>query len=104
MENPDSWSFAATGIWFSEQCRKKIELPEDDGGKTNVGISVRARPTITSLSRIARGTVLALRKPRLIKGLYRTLWLVNQRSEVQPGHGYHQPRSALRVDNSAIPK
>lgn len=36
MENPDSW-FVATDIWFSERCKKKIELHEDEGTKTNVG-------------------------------------------------------------------
>ena len=28
FQNPDSWSFIATGIYFSNECGKKIEYPE----------------------------------------------------------------------------
>ena len=55
MENPDSWSFVATGIWFSEQCKKKIQLPKDDGGKTNVGISAKGKPNDNSAQSDCKG-------------------------------------------------
>ena len=55
MQNPDSWSFVATGIWFSEQCKKKIQLPLEDGGKTNVGISAKGKPNDNSAESHCKG-------------------------------------------------
>lgn len=41
MKNPDSWSFVATGIYFSDQCGKQLPLPAGLTKRTE-NISARA--------------------------------------------------------------